>query len=96
MEARDLSGPEALAGMEDSVDLVLLDPPREGARALMAPLAALNPACVLYISCDAVTLARDLRELVSERLVPERVVVFDMFPDTAHTEVLVVLRRPID
>jgi 23S rRNA (uracil1939-C5)-methyltransferase len=94
VEERDLGSALGLAEFDASTNVVLLDPPREGARPLMAPIAAMDPDCVLYISCDVMTLARDLRELISERLVPRRVVVFDMFPNTSHTEVLVVLGRP--
>jgi 23S rRNA (uracil1939-C5)-methyltransferase len=72
-------------------DLVLLDPPREGARALMAPIADLTPARVIYVSCDPATLARDLAELATRRYVAERAQPIDLMPQTSHVEVVVTL-----
>jgi 23S rRNA (uracil1939-C5)-methyltransferase len=74
---------------------VLLDPPRTGARALLATVARLAPERVLYISCHPGSLARDLMELVHEhgfRL--EAAGVVDMFAHTAHVESLALLVRP--
>lgn len=74
-----------------SFDLVLLDPPRAGAVAVMAELLATPVARVLYVSCDAQTLARDLKLLLSGgyRLVASQP--FDMFPQTHHVESLSIL-----
>ena len=74
---------------------VLLDPPRTGARAMLATVARLAPDRVLYISCHPGSLARDLMELVHEhgfRL--EAAGVVDMFAHTAHVESLALLVRP--
>ena len=73
------------------VDLVLLDPPRSGAIAVMNELLRLSVPRVLYVSCDAQTLARDLKLLLSGgyRLVSSQP--FDMFPQTQHVESLTVL-----
>ena len=72
-------------------DLVLLDPPRCGAFAVMNELLRLSVARVLYVSCDAQTLARDLKLLLNGgyRLVSSQP--FDMFPQTHHVESLSVL-----
>lgn len=72
-------------------DLLLLDPPRAGAVALMAELLTMPVARVLYVSCDAQTLARDLKLLLSGgyRLVTSQP--FDMFPQTHHVESLSIL-----
>lgn len=74
---------------------VLLDPPRTGARAMLATVARLAPERVLYISCHPGSLARDLMALVHEhgfRL--EAAGVVDMFAHTAHVESLALLVRP--
>ena len=77
----------AAAWLQQPVDAVLLDPPRSGAQAVLAPVAARGPRRILYVSCHPATLARDAGELVHEqgyRLA--RLGVVDMFPQTAHVE----------
>lgn len=71
----------------------LLDPPREGARDALTGLAALDPEWVLYVSCAPPTLARDLGILggLGYRVLWTRIA--DMFPQTAHTESVTLLRR---
>jgi 23S rRNA (uracil1939-C5)-methyltransferase len=68
-------------------DVVLLNPPRNGVDARVTQLleqADSRPRAVIYVSCDAGTLARDLARLPSYRLVGIRA--YDMFPQTAHVE----------
>ena len=68
-------------------DLVLLDPPRAGAREVLAVLAASRPRRIVYISCHAGTLARDAGILVQQhgyKLVAAGIM--DMFPHTSHVE----------
>jgi 23S rRNA (uracil747-C5)-methyltransferase len=73
-------------------DLVVVNPPRRGIGAELAGvLEAARPAYLLYSSCNPVTLGRDLAAMPS--LVPTRARVFDMFPHTAHQEVLVLCER---
>lgn len=74
---------------------VIVDPPRTGLSPVVsAAVAAARPRCVLYVSCDPATLARDLRVLTTEGgLRLERIAVLDMFPQTAHVETLVTLTR---
>lgn len=72
-------------------ELVVLDPPREGAPEVVAQLPALGARAVAYVACDPVTLARDLKQLVSAGLRIVSVEAFDMFPRTHHFETLVWL-----
>lgn len=73
-------------------DLVLVNPPRRGiGRELCAWLSATAPRWILYSSCQAATLMRDLAELFDYQV--RRVRLFDMFPHTAHYETLVLLER---
>jgi 23S rRNA (uracil747-C5)-methyltransferase len=78
--------------LEDRADLVVLNPPRRGLGAdLASRLEETGPAAVLYSSCNPETLARDLEAMRS--YAPVRAQVLDMFPQTAHLEVLVLLAR---
>ncbi|MGO4257570.1 23S rRNA (uracil(747)-C(5))-methyltransferase RlmC [Marmoricola sp. RAF53] len=73
-------------------DLVVVNPPRRGIGPELAGwLDGSDAGAVLYSSCNPESLARDLA--VMPGLEPVRARVFDMFPHTAHAEVLVLLRR---
>lgn len=73
-------------------DLVLVNPPRRGiGRALCEYLSSMAPPYIVYSSCNAQTMAKDFACLPDYRL--ERVQLFDMFPHTAHYEVLTLLVR---
>jgi 23S rRNA (uracil1939-C5)-methyltransferase len=76
-------------------DVVVLDPPRAGARAAVSRLGALAPRRVVYVSCDVATLARDLEVLAQADLTPRRATVFDVMPQTAHVEVVAVADRGV-
>jgi 23S rRNA (uracil1939-C5)-methyltransferase len=69
-------------------DLVVLDPPRAGARELLPDLVRLRPPSIAYCSCDPVTLARDLKVLTDAGYALESLQAFDMFPGTHHVETL--------
>jgi len=73
--------------------LVLLDPPRGGCRELLRYLPEVAKERIIYISCDPPTLARDLKFLLSAGYEVERILGFDMFPQTYHLEVLVSLKK---
>ncbi len=72
-------------------ELVVLDPPREGAPEVVAGIVGLEPRAVAYVACDPVTLARDLKPLLGAGLRVVSVQGFDMFPRTHHFETLVWL-----
>jgi 23S rRNA (uracil1939-C5)-methyltransferase len=85
---------EALNQREGPIDRVLVDPPREGALAVVRALAAsrIRPRRLVYVSCNPATLARDCAVLVHEgqwRLTAAGVI--NMFPHTSHVESLAVL-----
>jgi 23S rRNA (uracil1939-C5)-methyltransferase len=71
-------------------DLVVLDPPRRGAKELSVALAASRVKSVVYVSCDPPTLGRDLAAL-SARFDVAAVESFGMFPGTSHSETVVLL-----
>ncbi|GGR28493.1 23S rRNA (uracil(747)-C(5))-methyltransferase RlmC [Agromyces mediolanus] len=74
-------------------DLVVVNPPRRGIGAELAGWLEQSAGIshVLYSSCNAASLAKDLRAMPSYR--PVRARVFDMFPQTSHFEVMVLLER---
>lgn len=73
-------------------DLVLMDPPRLGAKPAIKLLLQLAAPRLVYVSCDPQTLARDLRQLVDGGYELEQVEGFDMFPWTFHVEAVARLR----
>jgi 23S rRNA (uracil1939-C5)-methyltransferase len=75
-------------------DLVLLDPPRAGACALLARMAHWRPRRVVYISCHPGSLARDAGILVrGHGFTLTDAGVMDMFPHTTHVESIAVFER---
>lgn len=77
-----------------AVDTVVVDPPRTGlAPSVPSLIASWRPLRIVYVSCDSVTLARDLRKFVEEGYSPCRAQVFDLYPQTSHYESAVVLER---
>ena len=78
----------------DRPELVVLDPPRAGLGAeSSALLGRLAPPRIVYVSCDPVTLARDLKVLVSTGYEVCSVHLIDLFPQTFHMETVVRLER---
>lgn len=78
-------------------DLVVLDPPREGAGpAVMRALIALAPAPrrTAYVSCDPASFARDLRVALDEGWALTSLRAFDLFPMTEHVELVGILEPP--
>ena len=70
-------------------DLVLLDPPRTGAHAkVLAAIQRAAPKWVLYVSCDPATFARDAGKLSQGGLRLTRARLFDLYPQTDHSEVV--------
>lgn len=75
------------------VDSIIVDPPRGGLdHHTLDTILELNPQTVTYISCDPVTLARDLKVLLEDYNVLE-VHPVDMFPNTYHIENVLFLER---
>ena len=82
-----------LNGLAERPNVVVLDPPRAGCQeGALVSLIEMAPPRVAYISCDAETLARDLKILCQGGYILDRVVPIDMFPQTHHVECVAVLR----
>jgi 23S rRNA (uracil1939-C5)-methyltransferase len=80
-------------------DVVVTNPPRTGMDArVVDAIRAADPRRIAYVSCDPATLARDLSRMLSRvpASPPLRVAAvraFDLFPQTAHVETVVILER---
>lgn len=82
----------ATGQQQNMPDLVLVNPPRRGIGPTLCDyLSEMRPPFIVYSSCNAETMARDLRMLPDYHI--QRIQLFDMFPHTAHYEVLVLLIR---
>ena len=100
--ARDLDNVEFLAGrteevlttIHEPVTVAIVDPPRIGCRpAALEALLGLTLRRLVYVSCDASTLARDLRVLVDGGFTLQYVQPVDMFPQTYHVETVSLLTK---
>lgn len=76
-------------------DAILLDPPREGAKAIMPALAGSRAERIVYVSCDPATLARDARVLLDAGWHLAALDAVDMFPNTHHVECLAEFTREL-
>lgn len=93
VDLRAAPAERVLAGPPSDIDVVVLDPPRTGARELVAPLVALGPTRIVYVSCAPSTLGRDLSMFRERGYVVDAALAFDLFPRTAHVETVVRLVR---
>ncbi len=92
-EQRDLDRRPLQPAELASFDVVILDPPRRGAEAQVAALAASAVPRVVYVSCSPVTFARDAAVLVAAGLDLTRVDVVDQFRFSAEVELIGAFRR---
>ncbi len=77
-----------------SFDTIVLDPPRSGAaNKVVEQLIRLQPRNLIYVACDPVALARDLKTLGEAGYHLKAINAFDIFPHTHHFETVVALSR---
>lgn len=74
-------------------DFLLLDPPRTGAKSVIPLITDLQPPCIFYVSCNPPTIARDLALLYQYDYIAEKISPLDMFPQTAHIELITQIFR---
>ncbi len=75
-------------------DVVVLDPPRDGLGGeVIEKVTAIGPGRIVYVSCNPATQARDVRHLAQCGYTLQRLQPLDMFPQTAHIEVVALLTR---
>ena len=74
------------------VDLVVLDPPRAGAkRQVVRSITGLAPRAVAYVACDPAALARDIAYFAEQGYGLSALRAFDLFPMTHHVECVALL-----
>lgn len=77
----------------NNIDLIIVDPPRSGLdKKTINNIKRINPKEIIYVSCDPMTLVRDLKELKEDYLIKE-ITPVDMFPNTHHVECVCLLCR---
>ena len=75
-------------------DVIFMDPPREGSTPqFIESVARMAPKRVVYVSCNPETMARDLALLTAKGYRAEGFTPVDLFPQTAHCEVVCALTR---
>lgn len=79
--------------MQQSIDKILLDPPRTGAHDILPFVVGSQAKRVVYVSCNPATLARDAGELSQQGFSLTNVGVVDMFPHTTHVETVALFER---
>ncbi|WLR51084.1 23S rRNA (uracil(1939)-C(5))-methyltransferase RlmD [Bacillus tianshenii] len=83
-----------MAASGEKADVVIMDPPRSGSdEAFLSSVVKLQPKRVVYVSCNPVTQARDLKYLVKNGYEVEGIQPVDMFPQTVHVETVTKLVR---
>ncbi|QWF24329.1 class I SAM-dependent RNA methyltransferase [Nocardioides sp. LMS-CY] len=87
-----LAAPLPDGSVDEPFDLVVLDPPREGARRpVVEAVVARAPRAVAYVACDPAALARDLATFAELGYELRELRAFDLFPMTSHVEVVAKL-----
>jgi 23S rRNA (uracil1939-C5)-methyltransferase len=78
-------------------DVIVVDPPRKGCdMTLLETIVAMSPKRVVYVSCDAATLARDLKYLLSQGYNLEKAACFDQFCHCGmHIETVAVVTKTV-
>lgn len=78
---------------QHKTDILIVDPPRRGLTDIIInQLIKTPPEFIAYISCDPVTLTRDLKKLLDIYNIIH-VSAYDFFPQTGHIETLTVLKK---
>lgn len=76
-----------------NIDTVIVDPPRSGLdNKTINYLKKISSKNIIYVSCDPLTLARDIKNL-SDKYEVKELTPFDMFPNTYHVECVILLSK---
>lgn len=84
---------KCLPEIKDKIDTIIVDPPRAGLDDITRnTIIKFNPNKIIYVSCDPMTLARDLKELKNTYDI-KTIKGLDMFPYTHHVETVTLLKK---
>lgn len=87
------SVPKVIDKINDKLDTIIVDPPRAGLdKYTLDTILKFKPKTILYVSCDPMTLMRDLKSLEDEYEIKE-LNLLDMFSYTYHVETVCVLEK---
>ncbi|HIS24167.1 MAG TPA: 23S rRNA (uracil(1939)-C(5))-methyltransferase RlmD [Candidatus Faeciplasma gallinarum] len=93
-ESEDSASKPSVHGINDKIDVVVVDPPRKGCdKTTLDAILDMSPERVVYISCNHATAARDAKYLCEQGYSLVRYRPCDMFPRTAHVETVVLLSK---
>lgn len=82
------------SGLDEPFDLVVLDPPREGAkRVVVEQVVDRRPRAVAYVACDPAALGRDVAIFAEHDYELTAIRALDLFPMTSHVEVVALLSK---
>ncbi|WP_085441283.1 23S rRNA (uracil(1939)-C(5))-methyltransferase RlmD [Magnetofaba australis] len=88
-EEADLFNAQRVSGMKlDEWDLIVCDPPRDGATLIAQRLVEAGPERLIWIACDPAAFARDARTLIGGGYTLEEAIPLEMFPQTGHVELM--------
>ncbi|OUW96085.1 MAG: hypothetical protein CBD90_01365 [Chloroflexi bacterium TMED230] len=83
---------DVLLDIDENIDLLLLDPPRVGCEdKVIRIIDKIKPKNILLISCSPENFAKDIAKLVDISYEVQKIIPFDMFPQTHHVEILGLL-----
>lgn len=78
---------------KDKYDTIIVDPPRSGlSKKTRKILLEISPNYIIYVSCNPITLVRDIKELSSKYELKD-IILFDLFPNTYHVETICLMER---
>ena len=84
---------KSAAWFSDDFDVLVLDPSRTGAMAILEQLPLTQFKTILYVSCDPVTLARDSAIILQAGFSIKKIGLMNMFPHTGHIETMALFHR---
>jgi len=90
---RDLLSKNLAYDSKFKAGTVVMDPPRTGAKSLSGIMGLIAPKTIIYVSCDPMTLKRDVETLKKQEFKLTALHPLDMFPQTYHIETVAVLRK---
>lgn len=91
-----IAGPceKVIPELKEHFDIVILDPPRAGCKPeLIQTITQKSPRCIIYVSCNPSTLARDLAIFNAKGYQINLVQPLDMFPQTGHVETICLMSK---